>query len=129
MSLHKRGVKGFPSLADFIASDPDKTTLIFKRFDRLAARNLLHLQSELARLQHKLDLLDEKSCKEEGDVVKTKQYLRNWDKFMVAAESSGQERDRLDLSKIIQDTLQNYSGSILHFLSRRANQGIVTDSA
>jgi len=108
MSLSRKGVKGFPLLADFIASDPDKTTLIFKRFDRLAARNLLHLQSELARLQDALDLLDEQSRKEEGDVVKNKYYLRNWDKFVVAAESAGQEHHRLKLVKTIQDTLQDY---------------------
>jgi hypothetical protein len=117
MSLRKKGAKGFPSLADFIASDPDKTTLIFKRFDRLAARNLLHLQSELARLQDALDLMDENSRKEEGDVVKTKEYLRNWDKFRVAAESSSQEKDRLDLSKTIQNTLQDYRGLLSPFLS------------
>jgi hypothetical protein len=117
MSLSKKGATGFPSLADFIASDPDKTTLIFKRFDRLAARNLLHLQSELARLQDALDSLDERSRKEEGDVVKNKQYLRNWDKFVVAAEHAGQEKDRLDLSRTIQVTLQDYRGLSALFLS------------
>lgn len=45
---------GYPSLARFIASDSDRTSLVFRRFDRLAARNLLYLQSELAELEGKL---------------------------------------------------------------------------
>jgi len=45
---------GFPSLANFIASDTDRTSLVFRRFDKLAARNLLYLQSELTELEHKL---------------------------------------------------------------------------
>jgi hypothetical protein len=49
-----RPLDGFPSLSDFIASDHDRTSLVFRRFDRLAARNLLYLQSELAALEAKL---------------------------------------------------------------------------
>lgn len=104
-------LNGFPSLAAFIASDRDKTTLIFKRFDRLAARNLLHLQSELARLQHKLDLLDQQSLKNDPDyenVMLKKQYLRNWDDFIMASETSPQEKERLKLYEIIQATLKDY---------------------
>lgn len=48
-----RSLDGFPSLAEFIASDPDHTSLVFRRFDKLAARNLLYLQSELAELEAK----------------------------------------------------------------------------
>ena len=46
-------LKGYPSLAAFIASDKDKSTVIYRRFDRLSARNLLYLQSELAELEAK----------------------------------------------------------------------------
>jgi hypothetical protein len=49
-----RPLDGFPSLSEFIASDHDRTSLVFRRFDRLAARNLLYLQSELAELEAKL---------------------------------------------------------------------------
>ena len=34
-------VVDFPSLAGFIASDEDKSTSIYRRFERLSARNLL----------------------------------------------------------------------------------------
>jgi hypothetical protein len=121
MSVRKTDVNGFPSLAAFVASDADKTTLIFKRFDRLAARNLLHLQSELARLQKKLDSLDEGTRKNDDDpknVLKRKQYLRNWDEFISAAEDSAQEKERLELSKSIQAALKNYHKCLLLSPSR-----------
>jgi hypothetical protein len=98
-------VPGFPSLAAFIASDRDKTTLIFKRFDRLAARNLLHLQSELARLQKQLDNLDEK----DGSNMNQKQCLRNWDDFMSAVEGGTFQKERFELSERIRQTMKDYS--------------------
>jgi hypothetical protein len=51
-------VKGYPSLAAFIASDRDKSTAIYRRFDRLSARNLLYLESELQELEERQDALD-----------------------------------------------------------------------
>jgi hypothetical protein len=97
-------VPGFPSLAEFIASDRDKTTLIFKRFDRLAARNLLHLQSELARLQKQLDDLDEK----DGSSMSQKQCLRNWDDFMAAVGQGTSQKERFELSERIRQTMKDY---------------------
>jgi hypothetical protein len=34
-----------------LASDPDKTTTIFRRYDRLSSRSLLFLEAELAELE------------------------------------------------------------------------------
>ena len=52
-------LKGYPSLAAFIASDKDESTAIYRRFDRLSVRNLLLFQSELAELGAQQDSLDE----------------------------------------------------------------------
>ena len=46
-----RPLDGYPSLAEDIASDPDRTSLVFRRFDKLAVRNLLYLQSELVEVE------------------------------------------------------------------------------
>lgn len=51
-----RRLEGFPTLADFISQDNDAE--IYRRFNRLGARNLLHLQSVVARLEKKLNDLD-----------------------------------------------------------------------
>jgi hypothetical protein len=99
-------INGYPSLAAFIASDPDRTTLIFRRFDRLAARNLLQLQGELARLERLLDQDDGKDVTADRN---TQQYLRNWDDFRDAAENHEEQRRRLELHKQIQTTMKDYS--------------------
>jgi hypothetical protein len=45
---------GYPAVAAWIARDPDNETFIYRKFDRLAARNLLHMQSELIALEAEL---------------------------------------------------------------------------
>ncbi|KAE9975682.1 hypothetical protein BLS_002490 [Venturia inaequalis] len=109
-------LNGYPELASFIATDRDRTTLIFKRFDRLAARNLLHLQSELARLQAKLDKLDQPSQGMDEDVeqmLAAGRCLRNWDTFKLATKNSVYEQERLDLYKEIKVTLKEYREALL----------------
>lgn len=49
---------GYATVANSIAQDPDNETYVFRRFDRLTARNLLTIQGELLALQHELDVLD-----------------------------------------------------------------------
>ncbi|KAI4181471.1 MAG: hypothetical protein LQ346_006782 [Caloplaca aetnensis] len=53
---------GFPSLADFIAADADAA--IYRKYERLSARNLLYLQSALHELDRKLQELDAEDVKE-----------------------------------------------------------------
>lgn len=101
-----RYIDGYPSLAAFIASDKDGTTAIYKRFNRLAARNLLLLQSELADLQVQLDKFD----LEDQGTMETLQSLRNWEDFK---ERSATDPSRMELVKKIRETLKEYSEMIL----------------
>jgi hypothetical protein len=52
---------GYPALAGWIARDPDSETFIFRKFDRLAARNILHLQAKLTAIENEMDKLDEEA--------------------------------------------------------------------
>jgi hypothetical protein len=56
-------VHGYPSLADFIASDPEHSTAIYRRFDFLSARNLLFLQSEVVELEADLRRFDQEDLR------------------------------------------------------------------
>jgi len=94
-----RYIDGFPALAAFIASDRDGTSAIFKRFNRLAARNLLYLQCELAELQDKLDTFDY----EDGNARDTLQSLRNWEEYKARAQP-----ERMDLLRNIRATMKEY---------------------
>ncbi len=87
-----------------MASDRDKTALIFKRFDRLAARNLLCLQSELAELESQLDQFDRDDQRSQD----TMQSLRNWQAYRARAT---QEPERMELMTRIRKTMREYSNT------------------
>lgn len=105
-------LSGFPSLAKFIASDRDRTTLIYKRFDHLAARNLLYLQSELAELQSKQQRFDRED--NVADLA-TKQCARNYTEFMKAAKDLGNEKQkqRKELMLEIRETMKEYREALV----------------
>jgi hypothetical protein len=71
-------VKGYPSLATFIASDAGKSASIYRRFDRLYARNLLCLQSKLAELEVRQDAFDAENL---NVSVIDEKCARNWEAF------------------------------------------------
>lgn len=106
-SAGMRYARGYPSLAAFIASDCDHSTSIYRRFDRLSARNLLYLQSELAELEAKQDTFDNEDHRAS---THDKQSLRDWRKFRERAKSPGnlKERQRLDLALEIRQKLHEY---------------------
>jgi hypothetical protein len=100
-------VKGFPSLAAFIASDKGKTTHIYRRFNRLAARNLLHLQSELAELEAKQDALDNDDLR---GSTEQKQSVRNFEILRDRAShpENVREVERLRVIEDIRKKLKEY---------------------
>ncbi|RTE84831.1 hypothetical protein BHE90_000608 [Fusarium euwallaceae] len=100
-------VDGFPSLANFIASDRDGTSTIFKRFNRLAARNLLLLQSELAELEAKLDEYDGQDQQSGAEAL---QSLRNWEDYKARNE---EDSDRIKLLGKIRETLKEYREAMI----------------
>jgi hypothetical protein len=104
---------GYPSLSAFIASDRDRTTLIYKRFDELAARNLLYLQSELAEIQAKQRAFDQEDLVAD---MHTKQCARNFADFEKAAsQTNGDERqkERWKLIKEARETMKEYRKALL----------------
>jgi len=104
-------LSGYPSLAHFIASDRDRTTLIYKRYDGLAARNLLYLQSELAELQAKQRAFDQEDL---TSSLSTKQCARNYSDFEKAVQADEtKQKDRWKLMKDIRVTLKEYREALL----------------
>ena len=53
---------GYPALSDFIAQDGDHETFVFRRFKRLAVRNILHLQGELLQLEAETEALEREAA-------------------------------------------------------------------
>jgi hypothetical protein len=110
-SIHH--LAGYPSLAALIASDRDRTTFIYKRFDELAARNLLYLQSELAEHHAKQRAFDQEDLVAD---MQTKQCARNFTAFEKAAlhpSSNTKQKERWELALQIRRTIKEYREALL----------------
>lgn len=68
---------GYASVAAWIARDPDNETFVYRRFDKLSARNLLHFQSELLMLEQRIEELDQEVQKSKS--LDMKEAARTWE--------------------------------------------------
>ncbi|KAH0551488.1 hypothetical protein GP486_007298 [Trichoglossum hirsutum] len=101
-----------PSLAAFIASDPELA--VYRRFDRLATRNLLYLQSELLHLESKLDGFDEEDRKRDvGDDLRAS--ARVWE--VLARKGNEHDRERMELVLRSRQVLDEYYKLLHHHRS------------
>ncbi|PTB49369.1 hypothetical protein M431DRAFT_9962 [Trichoderma harzianum CBS 226.95] len=104
--------EGFAQVARWIALDPDKETSIYRKFDELAARNLLYLQSELLVLENKLDQLDRSDAKSDdmdlADAIMTWETLER--QYNAGSEKA---RVRMDLIVKIRAKLKEYHEALL----------------
>lgn len=97
---------GYPGLASWIARDPDSETFVFRKFDRLAARNILHLQAKLVALERDIDRRDEEARGSKD--YKARDSSRRWETLIQCSEDSNrQEKQRLarydELSKVLKE--------------------------
>ncbi|KAK8118792.1 uncharacterized protein PG998_003418 [Apiospora kogelbergensis] len=115
-------VPGFGDLADFISSDHDHSTAVYKRFDKLSARNLLYFQSELSRLQACQDAFD---IEDRNQVEQTESWrgiltsARDWDTLRESLTKAPQTdlemrtRKRMELAMEIRKTLKEYRETLI----------------
>ncbi|KAF2188317.1 hypothetical protein K469DRAFT_703823 [Zopfia rhizophila CBS 207.26] len=72
---------GYSRFAAFLTADPNGSCTMFRRFDRVNARNLLVLESEISELEAKLDGLESRS---RGWSLRA--GLKNWELLKSQAE-------------------------------------------
>ena len=105
-----RARDGYSALAAWIAHDPDNESYVFRKFDRLSARNLLYLQSQLIALEGTLDRLDEEI--QETQDMELRLSAQRWETFVENAENPGRpERRRMELAKLLQEKIKEYRKS------------------
>lgn len=80
---------GNPSLADFLAQDPDHETYVFRKFKKLAVRNLLYLQGELTALEEEVEVLEQEAAKSDDPEVHLS--MRSWRVLDENAQKPGRE--------------------------------------
>ncbi|KAJ9615834.1 hypothetical protein H2200_001911 [Cladophialophora chaetospira] len=123
-------MNGYPSLASFVAYDQSQhSTSIFRRFDNLSARNLLHLQSQVAELEARQRCLDEEDFAADDDLTIAR--CRDWGQLMSAstmepetgANRAQKDEDnrqrhaaqvRIELAKDIQAKLAEYQQALIN---------------
>lgn len=102
----------YSTFADFIATDDELP--IFRRFDRLNARNLLYLQGELIALEAQLQTLDGEDAKDGSmDVMLS---AKCWETLSLRAEEHPHEIERMELIKKIRTVIKEYSRSFIRSL-------------
>lgn len=75
------------------ASDDDQTLVIYRRFDKLANRDLLYYQSELCELQVLQEQYDREDARDADDPMtgkgdEVRQHARDWATFKRSAKKS-----------------------------------------
>lgn len=98
---------GYPSLAAWIAHDPDNESFVFRKFDRLGARNLLNLQSQLISLESKIERLDN-LMRNNGD-PEVLLSLARWETYEERTKDpSSIEYEKMMLEKELKDKIKEY---------------------
>lgn len=95
---------GHAAFADFIASDDELS--LYKSFNRLGARNILYLQSELLELEAQLNEFDEQDAIEgDYDVLLS---TKCWETFAARAQEHSREKERMEVIRKIRDLTKEY---------------------
>ena len=103
-------MSGYADWATFIVEDKDRSATIYRRFDELAARSLLRMQSELLFLESKQQDMDKA---DRLMPISVKACTRDWGKFISWAEDENSPHtnfadERLKLELQIRAKVKEY---------------------
>ena len=112
LTPRKEYPNGFASVAAFIAKDHDNTSTIYRRFDRLTARNLLYLQSKLQKLEVIQDELDQEDL--ETSDPDSKKAATSWEEFEYFAKTQDRAKKRMKIAEEIEKAIKSYREKIKH---------------
>ncbi|KAI1112021.1 hypothetical protein F5Y14DRAFT_442888 [Nemania sp. NC0429] len=107
-------LEGYAAVAGWIARDPDSETFVFRKFDGLAARNLLCIQSELLSIEKELALVDRQDARSAQDDLRAKDTARSWE-TLVSRSGAGHEesRRRMALLDSLRSKIKEYHEALL----------------
>ncbi|RYP44834.1 hypothetical protein DL768_008733 [Monosporascus sp. mg162] len=93
---------GYAAVAAWVARDPDNETYIYRKFDRLGARNLLYLQSQLITLEEEVNAHDI----EYRSSLEKRKVAREWEKFR-------EDSTAMKLAEDLQSKIKEYHEALL----------------
>ncbi|KAI0021394.1 hypothetical protein F4780DRAFT_287481 [Xylariomycetidae sp. FL0641] len=110
---------GYPRWASWIASDADSEPFVFRRFDELAATNLLYLQSKMLDIEAKLNRINAEARKksDKGSI----DVLQRWETLVAqCADSRGPSspvreaaKERMELILRLRPKIKDYHEALL----------------
>jgi hypothetical protein len=103
---------GHPALADFLAQDPDHETYVFRKFKKLAARNVLYLQGELTALEEEVENLEREAANSDDPEVHLS--MRSWKTLDENAQKPGREKS---LECRLRDVMGGLDGKLKTYCS------------
>ena len=115
---------GFAGVASFIANDKEHSSSVYRRYEKLAARNLLYLQAELRELEVQLDEFDREDARGEVEEI---ELAMDWQALRAQAEakrdSSSKEARRKKVIYKLRAKIKEYRKSCsLKFSSVRSQR-------
>ncbi|KAI0147209.1 hypothetical protein GGR57DRAFT_505948 [Xylariaceae sp. FL1272] len=107
---------GYDQWASWIATDADSETFVFRKFDKLAALNLLYLQSEILEIEAELERLNEKIMKNPRCDVATINAMREFETLVGQCgeeEPRKEATERMVLIKRLRSAMKEYQEALL----------------
>ncbi|SPO03231.1 uncharacterized protein DNG_05913 [Cephalotrichum gorgonifer] len=104
--------EGYAAVAHWVSLDRDNEGFVFRKFDELAARNLLYLQSEILHLEGRLRELDEQDVA--SDDMALKDAARTWEVLVEKVEAGDDAaKKRMRLIEDVRMKLKEYHERLL----------------
>lgn len=104
---------GYTAAASWLASDPDNETLVFRKFDDLAALSLLYMQSEILEMQKKVR--DMHKATVDSYDMDLRDAARTWETLVLQSKPGHDFRkdakERMDLILDLRMKLKEYRKS------------------
>lgn len=101
---------GYTAAAEWLASDADNETFVFRKFDKLAALNLIFLPSEILQIEGKVEKLHQDAL---HGTMSVKKAARRWEILLShAQDGSPDERqnaaEKMALVKELREKMREY---------------------
>lgn len=101
---------GYIAAAAWLAADPDNETLVFRKLDKLAALNLLYLQSEILEVETRVDKMHQDA---ENGSMSVKKAARDFETLVSRVKDADPEARRnanlkLELIKELRAKIKEY---------------------
>lgn len=94
LNLQEKRRGGYIAAAEWLARDADNETLVFRKFDKLAALNLLYLQSEILDIENRVERMHQDAVASGSD-LDLQETARRWE-TLVRQATEGDPRFRQD---------------------------------